>query len=262
MAVGVGSDDLKRVTNGLDLGVGVIVIDSSHGDCDAVIEQTKQIVGLAQGRAIVVAGNVADPGGYYRLAQAGADAVKCGIGSGSICTTSQVTGAAFPMFSLLQELDFVRNEMAKENLPTPAIIADGGINGPGDAVIALAAGANACMAGQWLVAALESQSCQEGKMLGGNVSYRGMASKKAIDDRVADRYDKGKRAPEGVEGTVPYRGPLKLWLGDDLELVRGGFAHVGARNLAELHKFSDWPLAFVRFTSHGQNQIAARVQTL
>jgi IMP dehydrogenase len=259
MAVGVGADDLARVRKALDLGVGTIVIDSSHGDCDAVIEQTKKIVDLVDGQAVVVAGNVADPGGYYRLALAGANAVKCGIGSGSICTTSQVTGAAFPMFSLIRELDFTRKEMKEGKYPTPAIIADGGVNGPGDAVIALAAGANGCMAGQWLVAAHESQSCQDGKNFGGKVTYRGMASEQAIEERLANRYDIGKSAPEGVTGSVPYRGLLKKWFGKDLELVRGGFAHVGARNITELQSYCDWPLAFVRFTSRGQSQIEARV---
>jgi IMP dehydrogenase len=262
MAIGVSQDDLKRASQALDLGVALVVIDSSHGDCDAVIRQTQKIVEISQNRALVVAGNIADPGGYYRLAQAGADVVKCGIGSGSICTTSQVTGAAFPMFTLLRELDFVRRKMREKGMPTPSIIADGGINGTGEAVIALAAGADALMAGKWFVAAQESQSCQDGKNFHNQVYYRGMASKGAIEDRLAsERYDRSKRAPEGVEGSVPFRGTLKAWLPEDLELVRGGLAHVGAKNIASLHEHCRWPLAFIRFTGIGQSQIFARVNT-
>ncbi len=262
MAIGVSEYDLERVEAGLEMGVAIIVIDSSHGDCDAVIDQAKSVVELVSGRAAVIAGNVADPGGYYRLANVGVDGVKCGIGSGSICTTSQVTGAAFPMFTLIRELRFIRQKMHEAGKSTPVIVPDGGINGPGDMVLALAAGGHICMAGKWLVSAQESLSCENRVPADGLVYYRGMASKPAIDARSADRYDKGKKAPEGVEGKVPFRGPLKKWIGEDMELVRGGFAHVGLKDILSLHKHCDWPLAFVRFSGVGQEQNNTRVMPL
>jgi IMP dehydrogenase len=242
--------------------VGIIVIDSSHGNCPAVIDQTKKIVKIAGGRAAVIAGNIADVDGYYRLALAGVDGVKCGIGSGSICTTSQVTGAGVPMFTLIRELSFAREKMIKAGRPAPAIIPDGGVNGPGEMVIALAAGGDACMAGKWLVAAKESLSCQERGVQNGLVYYRGMASREAIEKRVSDRYGKQKRAAEGVAGGVEDRGPLKTWIGHDLELVQGGFAHAGAKNMEALHVYGNEPISFVRFTSFGQNQIDTRVHRI
>jgi IMP dehydrogenase len=255
MAVGVGKADLDRVAQALEMGVGIIVIDSSHGNCQAVIEQSGQIVKMASGRAAVIAGNVASIDGYYRLAQAGVDAVKCGIGSGSICTTSRVTGAGVPMFTLIRELNFIRQKMISKRMHAPVIIPDGGIDGPGAMVVALAAGGHACMSGKWLVAANESHSHQSKlEAPKGRVYYRGMASDGAIKSRSADRYGKSKTAPEGVEGYVCLRGLLRKFLPKDIELVRGGFAHVGARNLEELHEFSQWPFAFTGFTAVGQEQ--------
>ena len=262
MAIGVHETDLERVEKALEMGIGMIVIDSSHGNCQAVIEQTKRIVPLAKGKAAIIAGNVADVDGYIRLAEAGADGVKCGIGSGSICTTSSVTGAGVPMFSLIRELSFARKKMKEAGENAPAIISDGGINGPGEMVIALAAGSNLCMAGKWLVSAKESLSCQKNGAQNGYVFYRGMASKTAIDARISYRYGKQKRAAEGVEGMVEYRGPLKTWIGKDMELVQGGFAHAGAKNIEEFHNFGNQPMSFIRFTSFGQNQISTRVEKM
>lgn len=259
MAVGVEEDDLSRVMEALDLGVGMIVIDSSHGNCDKVISQTKRVVVAAKDKAAVVAGNIADIDGYYRLAESGVDAVKCGIGSGSICTTSQVTGAGFPLFTLLRELSYTRSAMAKQGMPTPAIISDGGINGPGDMVISQAAGSDACMAGKWMVAAEESKAYVEGKTANGYVLYRGMASKAAIDERITDhRYGKQKRAPEGEEIRVKVRGSLKHWFGNDKELIQGGYSHCGAHNLEALREYGKKPYNFPLFTQAGQLQNQVR----
>ncbi len=256
MAVGADPGDMVRVEEGIAAGVGMIVIDSSHGNCPPVIDQARRIVAFVKDRAAVVAGNIADIDGYLRLAATGVHAVKAGIGSGSICTTSSVTGVGVPMFSLLRELAFAKRKTARP----PAIIADGGISGHGNMVVALAAGADACMAGQWLAGATESLSYQErGATQDAMVLYRGMASAGAIRVRSADRYGKGKTAPEGVEGYVPYRGPLKSWFGKELELIQGGCAHVGAATVKALHTYGDRPTAFVRFTAAGMNQIATRV---
>lgn len=266
MAIGVEEEDLERAEAGIKMGAGAIVIDSSHGNCPAVINQAKKVVELTEHhsltavKTIVIAGNIADVDGYLRLAEVRVDGAKVGIGSGSICTTSEVTGAGVGMFTSLREISYVRNKMEALKMHIPAIIADGGINGPGDMVIALAAGADACMAGKWLVAATESISYQQFGAPDGYVYYRGMASDAAIKDRSSNRYGKGKRAPEGVEGRVKHRGPLAKFLNKDMELVRGGFAHVGARKIFQLHQLCENPLAFTRFTGAGQMQIATRVE--
>jgi len=265
IAVGVDQEDLERARFAFEAGVGMIVVDSSHGNCPAVINQAKAIVEMAKGKVAVIAGNVADIDGYVRLADVGVDGVKCGIGSGAICTTTQVTGAGFPMFTLIRELAFAKAMRTKENKHAPVIIPDGGINGPGNFAVAIVAGGQLCMAGEWLVAAQESHAFQTNEIIKtGNqiyILYRGMASKEAIEKRLTYRYGKGKRAPEGISGYVPYRGPLKKWIGKDLELVKGGLAHSGISNLGEAHEFGNWPFAFARFTGAGQNQINTRVQT-
>ncbi len=255
MAIGMHESDLDRVKEGIKLGVGIVVIDSSHGNCRAVIEQTEKVVKIAKGKAAVIAGNVADIGGYLNLAAVGVDGVKCGIGSGSICTTSQVTGAGVPMFTLIRELAFARQKLLTDKKNAPVIIPDGGINGPGDMVVALAAGGDVCMAGEWLVAAQESRSAMEKGVVDSMVFYRGMASKSAIAERLSERYGRQKKAPEGIETKVPFRGPLKTWIGKDFELVQGGFAHAGAKNIKELHRFGNLPMAFRGFTAAGQRQI-------
>ncbi|MDD5031605.1 MAG: IMP dehydrogenase [Patescibacteria group bacterium] len=260
IAIGVEKNDLERARQALEMGAGIIVVDSSHGNCPDVISQARAVVKMAHDRAAVIAGNVADIDGYWQLSQAGVHGVKCGIGPGSICTTTEVTGAGVPMFTLIRELDFIRRRMAVKGEHAPAIIPDGSIEGPGDMVMALAAGGDACMAGKWLVAASESLSCQE-KGVGkeGFVEYWGMASKRAIKSRVTDSRYKGKTAPEGVEGRVKHRGPLKTWIKKDIELIQGGFAHAGAANLEALHEFGNQPIAFVRFSSAGQEQIRTRL---
>ncbi len=200
MAVGTGDDDLERVIESLKLGIGIIVIDSSHGNCPPVIEQAKKIVNLVKDRAAVVAGNIADIDGYLRLARVGVHGVKFGIGGGSICTTSSVTGAGTGMFSLTRELSYMRRKMQMKGMNTPSLIADGSISGPGRMVTALAAGADVCMSGEWLVAAHESLSFQENHVRDEYVLYRGMASAGAIKARSSERYGKSKSAPEGIEG--------------------------------------------------------------
>ncbi|MDD5071351.1 MAG: IMP dehydrogenase, partial [Patescibacteria group bacterium] len=260
IAIGTEKSDLERAKQALEMGVGIIVIDSSHGNCPPVINQAKAVVEMSGDLAAVIAGNVADIDGYYRLAQVGVHGVKCGIGPGSICTTSQVTGAGMPMFTLIRELDFIRRKLKSKGEHAPVIIPDGSVEGPGDMVIALAAGGDACMSGKWLVAAGESLSCREnGVDNEGFVKYWGMASARAIKARMARSRYQGKTAPEGVEGRVKHRGPLKTWIGGDIELIQGGFAHAGAADLASLHEFGNRPIAFVRFSSAGQEQIRTRL---
>lgn len=268
MAIGDQSGDLERALLGIELGVGVIVIDSSHGNCLTVIEQVKRLVKIREEKDhnfIIIAGNVANPDGYYRLAMAGADAIKCGIGSGSICTTSGGTGVGVPMFTVIRQIQFLAKKMEARGLPTPQLIPDGGVGNTGNLSIALAAGGHLGMSGEWFVAAAESISANGGKdtiVIEGveYVRYRGMASDGAIKDRSSIRYGIGKSASEGISGVVPYRGPLKKWIRKDLELIRGGFSHTGSQNLASLHEFGNWPFAFERFSPFGNSQLETRIK--
>lgn len=268
MAIGDQVEDLERARIGIELGIGAVIVDSSHGNCMPVIEQVKRLVELRKEQErnfIVIAGNVANSDGYYRLAMAGADAVKCGIGSGSICTTSGGTGVGVPMFTVIRQIQFLARKMAAKGLPTPQLIPDGGVGNTGNLVVALAAGGHLGMSGEWFVAAAESISANGGKdkiVIENNkyVRYRGMASDGAIKDRSSARYGIRKSSSEGIAGLVPYRGPLKEWIRQDLELIRGGFSHTGSKNLEELHEFGNWPFAFQRFSPFGSNQLETRIK--
>jgi IMP dehydrogenase len=129
----------------------------------------------------------------------------------------------------------------------------------GNMVVALAAGASACMVGKLFVGAQESLSHQRFGAQNGYVRYRGMASVGAIKERNADRYGRQKSAPEGLEGLVPYKGPLKKWIGHDKEWLQGGFSHVGAKDMVALQKVGNLSYGFVRFTSYGKQQIDVRM---
>jgi len=261
LAIGVLPEDLDRARTALELGAGVVVIDSSHGNSPAVIGQTASVKKIVGREMAVIVGNVADVDGYLRLAVAGADGVKCGIGSGSICTTSLVTGAGFPRFTLIRELLCARQELVRRGQNAPVIIPDGGINGPGEMAVALAAGGSAIMAGKWLAGASESLSAVQYGTHDGLVRYWGMASRQAIKKRLSDRYGRQKIAPEGVEGWVEYRGPLRKWIGEDIELVQGGLAHIGAENIICAHEIGiKNPHIFCRFTAVGERQNNIRVK--
>ena len=261
MAIGVDEADLDRVREALKLKIGIIVIDSSHGACPPVIEQARRVKKIIGNSSALIAGNVADIGGYQDLALAGVDAVKAGIGSGAICTTSGVTGVGKGMFTLLRELRFMQKTMKSKGLTAPPIIADGGINNSGQMVKALMAGADLLMTGEWSVAASESISSIKHEAVEGDwVPYWGMASNRAIRSRTADRYGKQKTAAEGVEGLVKCKGHLKKWVGKETELIQAGFSHIGANNIQEAQKIGDKPTAFYVITAAGQTQNSARVK--
>jgi hypothetical protein len=129
----------------------------------------------------------------------------------------------------------------------------------------LAGKADGFMGGKYFVAAHESLSFLKGNIRnygedGDYVLYRGMASKEVIKARLAKRYNEGKAAPEGKEGYVKLRGPLKTWIGKDKELIKIGFGHVGARNIEEIQKFGEWRYAFRLFSPTGLNQVATRIR--
>ncbi len=268
MAISDDPEDLERARIALELGVGAIVIDSSHGNCLRVMEQTKKVASLRKELGVefaLIVGNIASMDGYYRLAMAGADAVKCGIGSGSICTTSSGTGIGVPMFTLIRKLSFIREKMRLSGKPHPIILPDGDVGNTGNIVLAIAAGGHLIMSGEMFVAAKESISANGGDGVftadkTQYVNYRGMASDNAINDRSAVRYGIDKTAAEGIEGAVPYRGPLKKWIGKDIELIKGGFSHTGSSNIEELHEFGNWSEAYEYFSSFGQNQLTTRIK--
>lgn len=267
-AVGSSKLDInERLLPALKMGLGIVVIDSSHGNCEDVLVQTARVIEVVTEfaksndlpRPAVISGNVADVDGYVRFAQLGVDGVKFGIGCGSICTTSSVTGIGVPLFTNLREGKYCKIKLEQAKMHAPAIIADGGIPGPGFANVALGAGADAVMGGKWFVAFTESISAQNHITPDNMVYYRGMASPRAIKARSSDRYDyKGstKKAAEGEEGKVHHRGPTKKHIRYDRETMQGGFSHAGAENLEALHRYcNENKMAFYRFSGAGMSQL-------
>lgn len=233
-AVGVGSDLLERVQQVVDCGVSLICVDSAHGFTKNVIEAV-QYIAKKHSSIPLMAGNVATYEGAKALFQAGADLVKVGMGPGSICSTRVMSGMGVPQLSALAETVKAARECGG------LIIADGGIKTPGDIVKALAAGASSVMLGSLLAGTEESP----GELLevGGRFykSYRGMGSVKAMTKGSAARYgqkcedgDAKKLVPEGVEGFVPYKGPLNDHLHQLAGGVRAGMAYLGAGDLVVL----------------------------
>lgn len=247
-AIGVGEKGLSRMERLVRAGVDVIVIDTAHGHTALVLDTVREIKARYP-RLAVIAGNVATAGGVRDLAQAGADAVKVGIGAGSICTTRIVAGAGMPQLTAVLAC---AAEARKHDVPC---IADGGIKYSGDIVKALAAGADSVMLGSVLAGLEESPGdiiLYEGRRY---KVYRGMGSLGAMQGHGADRYASGvktggerdKLVPEGVEGQVPYRGKLDDVLYQMMGGLRSGMGYVGAASLPELHQKA----RFTRITNAG-----------
>lgn len=243
-AVGVGPDLEERAAALRESGVDVLVIDTSHGHSKGVlraIERLRKVVGDLP----IVAGNVVTPEGTRTLIEAGADAVKVGIGAGSICTTRVVAGAGLPQLTAIL---ICAEEAAKHGVP---IIADGGIRYSGDIVKALAAGVSAVMLGSMLAGLEECPGetiIYEGRYF---KEYRGMGSLGAMEGPARDRYGSsqgnGKLVPEGIEGRVPYKGRLSEFIFQMVGGVKAGMGYVGAANIQEL-----WQKArFVRISHAG-----------
>ena len=230
-AVGVGADLEERVSLLLTRGVDVFVIDTAHGHSKKVIDAIRRIKAAAPDTP-VIAGNVVTAEGTRALIEAGASAVKIGVGAGSICTTRIISGAGMPQLSAIYEC-----AQAAKPYGIP-VIADGGIRYSGDIVKAIAAGAETVMLGS-LFAGLEEAPGElvlyEGRQF---KSYRGMGSVGALQGYGRDRYgsgqSQGKLVPEGVEGMVPYRGKLSDYTAQMLGGLRSGMGYAGARTLAEL----------------------------
>jgi len=245
-ATGVGSDGLARAEALLDAGVDVIVVDTAHGHSRGVIEAVSRIKSMSHA-AQVIAGNVATPDGARALIDAGADAVKVGIGPGSICTTRIVAGVGVPQFSAIMETA----EVCKATgVP---LIADGGIKYSGDLAKAIAGGANVCMVGSLLAGTDEAPGevfLYQGRTF---KSYRGMGSLGAMARGSADRYfqqevtDNLKLVPEGIEGRVPYKGSAGTILHQLVGGLKAAMGYTGNATIDAMHANAQ----FRRITASG-----------
>jgi IMP dehydrogenase len=242
-AVGPLREPVERARALYEAGADFIVIDSAHGHSEGVLQAVRAIR-----RALpdlpIVAGNVATREGVRALVEAGAECIRVGLGAGSICTTRVVAGVGVPQLTAIQEC---AEEADKLGVP---IIADGGIRYSGDIVKALAAGASAVMLGNLLAGCEESPGEIEIYRNRAYKVYRGMGSLAAMREGSSDRYaqtDPRKIVPEGVEGRVPYRGPLSETIHQLVGGLRSGMGYVGARNLQELSQKA----RFVRITNSG-----------
>jgi IMP dehydrogenase len=243
-AIGVGEAAMARLEALVEEGLDLAVIDTAHGHTSGVLE-TVERVRAAYPSLSLVAGNVVTAEGTRDLIAAGADAIKVGVGAGSICTTRVVTGAGMPQITAIQDC----SEEAHSRGAT--VIADGGVKYSGDIVKALAAGADAVMLGSLLAGLEESPGelvIYEGRHF---KEYRGMGSLGAMKGLARDRYGGGqggdKHVPEGIEGQVPYKGPLADYVFQLMGGLRSGMGYVGARNLADLRERA----RFVRITHAG-----------
>ncbi len=244
-AVGI-VDREKRIDALLAAGADVIVIDTSHGHTASVLDairDTKRNFPKCE----LIAGNVATAEGAMALIEAGADAVKVGIGPGSICTTRIVAGVGVPQMSAIRDAYKICKQY---NIP---VIADGGIKYSGDIVKALAAGAHTVMIGSFFAGTEESPGetiLYQGRSY---KVYRGMGSLEAMKMGSMDRYYQddieanAKLVPEGIEGRVPYRGPLSAGVHQLMGGIKAGMGYVGCRTINELHEKSK----FVKITSAG-----------
>ncbi|MDR1035818.1 MAG: IMP dehydrogenase [Deltaproteobacteria bacterium] len=244
-AVGVGDAALERAELLVAAEVDVLAVDSAHGHSKNVIDIVKALKRLYPS-VEVIAGNVATADGVKALADAGADAVKVGVGPGSICTTRVVAGVGVPQMTAIFNCS---EEAAKHDLP---VVADGGIQYSGDIVKALAGGASSVMLGSVLAGTDESPG--EKTLFRGRAykTYRGMGSIEAMRDGSADRYsqsgkDSAKLIPEGIVGRVPDRGPLSDTIFQLAGGLKSGMGYVGASSLAELRAKA----RFIRITRAG-----------
>ena len=247
-ALGITKDLLERAAALQSVGVDVVSLDSAHGHSKGVIEALK-LLKKTYKNLPVIAGNVATAQGALAMANAGADAVKVGIGPGSICTTRIVAGAGVPQLTAIME---AAKALKGKTIP---IIADGGIRYTGDMVKALAAGANCVMMGSVFAGTEESPGetiIYEGRKFKG---YRGMGSIGAMSQGSGDRYfqenesDSKKYVPEGIEGRVAYKGNLHEIVYQYIGGLKAGMGYCGAKTVKDLQKAT-----FVQITNAGMRE--------
>ncbi|MCK4541268.1 MAG: IMP dehydrogenase [Spirochaetales bacterium] len=236
------NDYKKRIPLLLESKVDFLVIDTAHGDSRSVVESVAAI--KKEFDITLIAGNVATAEGTRRLIQVGADAVKVGVGPGSICTTRVVAGIGVPQFSAVLEC---AKEAEKQGLP---VIADGGIKFSGEITKAISAGAHTVMIGNLFAGLREAPGSEiifDGRMF---KQYRGMGSLGAIKEGSGDRYQMKEDeapVPEGIEGRVPYKGELKPFLHQLVTGLQKGMGYCGCRTIEELRHYGK----FAKITSAG-----------
>jgi IMP dehydrogenase len=251
-AIGVGPDALKRAEALVAAGVDLLVVDTAHGHSASVLDTVRQVAARHPG-TFIMAGNVATADAVRDLVAAGAHSVKVGIGPGSICTTRVVAGVGVPQLTAVHECSVAAGELGV------SVVADGGIRFSGDVAKAIAAGADVVMLGGLLAGTEESPG--ELVPLNGQYfkQYRGMGSMGAMDARSShskDRYfqadvtSSDKLVPEGIEGRVPYRGPLGQVLHQLVGGLRSAMGYCGAGDLASLRRDA----RFVRITASGMRE--------
>ena len=247
-AIGVTPDMYERATALVNAGVDAITIDTAHGHSKRVLEEIRALRKKFP-KLEIIAGNIATADAALALAKAGADAVKVGIGPGSICTTRIIAGIGVPQLTAVYD---VAKALKGSGIP---VIADGGIRYTGDIVKAIAAGASTVMAGSLFAGVEESPGetiIFEGRRF---KSYRGMGSLEAMQQGSKDRYfqdaedDIKKLVPEGITGRVPYKGSMAEVIYQIVGGLRAGMGYCGAKNIKELHK-----ARFIRITNAGMNE--------
>lgn len=245
-AVGVGGDTEKRVELLAKAGVDAIVVDTAHGHSKGVIDRVRWVKENYP-HIQVIGGNIATAAAALALVEAGADAVKVGIGPGSICTTRVVAGVGVPQVTAISD---VAEALKGTGIP---LIADGGIRFSGDVAKALAAGASTCMMGGMFAGTEEAPGevvLYQGRSY---KSYRGMGSLGAMAEGSADRYfqeagsNADKLVPEGIEGRVPYKGTVLAIIYQLVGGVRASMGYCGAASIADLHEKAE----FVEITAAG-----------
>jgi IMP dehydrogenase len=253
VAVGVRTPDLERTRACVEAGADVLVLDIAHGHADHVIAMTRQIKELFPSIPLI-AGNVASAQGVCDLARAGADAVKVGVGAGSICTTRIVTGFGMPQLTAIDDCAQVGHEL---NIP---IIADGGMRTSGDITKALAAGASTVMLGSALAGTEESPGAsvirngRRYKIVRGMASLSANVARKEIEIIGEVDPDEWEAiVPEGVEALVPYRGSVDDILYQMVGGLRSGMSYAGAATIEELWQNAE----FIRITSAGKEESGA-----
>ncbi len=247
-AIGVGPEREERAAALVRAGADVLCIDTAHGHSRNVIDAL-HATKLAHPEVDVVAGNVATAEGAKALIDAGADALRVGMGPGSICTTRVISGVGVPQITAIMDCVSVAEP---RGIP---LVADGGIRFSGDIVKALAAGAATVMIGSLFAGSEESPG--ETILYQGRTYklYRGMGSLGAMSERVRDRYgqsdiEESKLVPEGIEGRVPHRGPLASNIEQLVGGLQSGMGYIGSANLAELRRRA----RFIRVTDAGQRE--------
>ena len=248
-AVGVGADTDERVKALVEAGVDVIVVDTAHGHSQGVLDRVKWVK-QHYPQVQVIGGNIATAQAARDLVAAGADAVKVGIGPGSICTTRIVAGVGVPQLTAIHN---VAEALKGTGVP---LIADGGIRFSGDVAKALAAGASCVMLGGMFAGTDEAPGEIELYQGRSYKSYRGMGSLGAMSQGSSDRYFQEKQesadkyVPEGIEGRVPYKGPIVQIIHQLVGGLRSSMGYLGCKSIAEMHEKAE----FVEITSAGMSE--------